>query len=249
MGFPGFELLLDGFDWREGADFELALEQGFKIGHGREEFFLRGVGHAVGEEDAVEMVGLVLDGAGGQFVDGDLEPLAFEVECLDDDFLGPADIAVELGEREAAFFAGLGSFAADDLGVDEDDLFVFLGDFARKVDDEQAQGEADLVGGQANAFVFVHQLEHAADDGAQVGVDLGDGPRLPTERGMGVMHDVHPLTLGGAGGKGKGSGRAGGVFFTTKGQLSPPRHQGDRVGRAGEARSPPRHQEHKGKAG
>ena len=65
MGFPGFELLLDGFDWREGADFELALEQGFEIGHGREELFLGRFRHAVGEEDAVEMVGLVLDGAGG----------------------------------------------------------------------------------------------------------------------------------------------------------------------------------------
>ena len=56
----------------------------------------------VEEEDAVEVVDLVLDGAGlepGRLLP---ESVAVAVGGLDDDPLRPAHVAVDLGDREAA---------------------------------------------------------------------------------------------------------------------------------------------------
>src|SRR5262249_50059276 len=72
-----------------------------------------------------------------------------------------------------------------------DPLLVFLLGISSQVQDEEPIGDRHLVRGQADAPRSVHQLEHRTDLGAKIVIDLGDSPRLVTQRRVWVTHDLH----------------------------------------------------------
>ena len=80
--------------------------------------------------------------------------------------------------------------ALDDLGIDEDELLVLLLRVGRQVEDEEAIGQAHLVGGQAHPLGGIHQPEHLRDGRPQVIVDLGHGPRVIAKGGVGIIDDM-----------------------------------------------------------
>ena len=100
------------------------------------------------------------------------------------------DGRVDAGDAEAAFFVLLLSVAGAEHRVDEHAL-RFLGlAVALDVRDEQPVGQIDLVGGQADALVLVHQLEHLGDDLAQLGIDPLERLRGVPQRRMGIVDDL-----------------------------------------------------------
>ena len=188
-GGQGFELAGDVFVGGIGTAALGFAEGGFDF----LDFGLEGLeGFAfdvVDEELAVEVVGFVLDGAAEEVFGVDVDVAAFEVEGTDADALGAVDGAVDAGEGEAAFFLVEAAVALGDLGVDEDEFLVFLGGVGGDVEDEELEGEADLVGGEADAPGFVHQVEHGSDLVLEGGVDAFDGFRLVAQGGVGVGDD------------------------------------------------------------
>ena len=62
------------------------------------------------------------EGAGEQIFAGLLEGFAFGVLGADGDDLAAGDFLAEAGDAQAAFFALLLAFDADDFRIDEDDL-------------------------------------------------------------------------------------------------------------------------------
>ena len=70
--------------------------------------------HLVDEQDAVEVVDLVLPGPRFQVADDLLDQLALEVVGLHLDRLGPADLLVQAGKAQAAFLVLDGALALDD---------------------------------------------------------------------------------------------------------------------------------------
>ena len=58
------------------------------------------------------------------------------------------------------------------------------------VGDEQPVGQIDLIRGQADALVLVHQLEHFGDDRSQLGVDSLERLRPVSERRMRILDDL-----------------------------------------------------------
>ena len=75
-----------------------------------DEVFLEAA-ETVDKEDAVEVVDLVLKGAGEEFFAFDFEPFAFNVLCADFHLCGTLDLFADLGQREAALFFVLLAFA------------------------------------------------------------------------------------------------------------------------------------------
>src|ERR1700693_1614637 len=85
----------------------------------------RSLVHPAGEQDAVEMIDLVLNGAGQQPVPFDPDLLAVAVQSLGDDSLAAGRLANPSGHREAALETGLVALAANHLRVgDLVDLIV-----------------------------------------------------------------------------------------------------------------------------
>jgi len=75
--------------------------------------------HAINEQDAVQVIGLVLRGAGQQ-------PGAFENDFLSVEFLGAdrhsfgaADVGVDVRDAEATFGPDLFPFVVANLGINE----------------------------------------------------------------------------------------------------------------------------------
>ncbi len=73
------------------------------------------------EEDAVEVIDFVAEGAGEEIFAADFERFTFGVLGFDRDELRADDVAAEAGDGEAAFFFAFFSFEVDDLGIDHDD--------------------------------------------------------------------------------------------------------------------------------
>ena len=74
----------------------------------------------IDEELAVEVIGLVLDGAAEEVFALVLDQLSLEVVGLDLDLLGPANLRVKAGEAQAALLVLDRRMPLDDLGIDED---------------------------------------------------------------------------------------------------------------------------------
>ena len=70
---------------------------------------------AVDEENAVEMIDLVLHGAGQQLFAFDLNGISVYVLRANLDPCGAADLLANLGQAQAAFFLDLLALALDDL--------------------------------------------------------------------------------------------------------------------------------------
>ena len=60
---------------------------------------------------------------------------------------------------------------------------------AVEIQDEKPERKRNLIGGQADPFDCVHQLEHRSDGFPQSVIDLGHRPRDVTERGMRIVDD------------------------------------------------------------
>ena len=132
----------------------------------RRDPFLAQAAQVVGEEDAVQVVDLVADGAGQVLLGVELERLAREVLRPHGDRQRAVHLVGDPGQGEAPLGVGLRALAPDDLGIDQDaersrvlpHRDVHHGE--AEVDPHLGRGEADAGGG-------VHGLDHVGGELAQ----------------------------------------------------------------------------------
>src|SRR3954469_20154450 len=141
---------------------------------------------AVEDQDAVEMVDLVLDDARLQARGLDRDRLTVLVVRTDADVDRALDVDDHAGQRETALLHRLGRLAPPfddrvDQGVD--------GALLLDAVDQHAVEHADLGGGQADADRVGHQPAHAADLLAQRVVEGFDRDRLGPQDGVAVLAD------------------------------------------------------------
>src|SRR5688572_5266492 len=120
------------------------------------------------EEDAVEVVHLMLDGARRERAHLEPERLAVRIERLDDDLLGTRDVGEHIGNGKASLLGGGAPLGREDPRIDERDP-VAVG-----IDDRDSPRDAHLVRGESDALGGVHRLEHARDEFAHFGIDRPD---------------------------------------------------------------------------
>ena len=130
----------------------------------------------VGEDDAVEVVELVLHDACQVAFHPFVVLLELFVLVGDADACGALHLLVNAGQTEAAFLrdVGLRLVVLLDVGVDEgaDVAFVLGQVFADdvEVDDGEPDGEAHLGCCQSDAFAVLQRLVHVLNELLQVGV-------------------------------------------------------------------------------
>jgi hypothetical protein len=142
----------------------------------------------IDEEDAVEMIDLVLHRAGKELFSFNLEPLAFDVLRTYLDPGGALYLLANLGEAETALLFDLLTLTLDDLGVDEHDL-LFRVLLEADVDDSEALRDTDLRCGKADALRGVHRLEHLIDEPLQLRVEDSDRLAGFGQNGVGPLYD------------------------------------------------------------
>ena len=180
----------DFIDRRQFAGFLLALECEFEL------FELVSMAgrvrraEAIDEERTIEVIGFVLSDAGHQAVHFAGDFIALEIVGLNLDAGIPSDRCADAGDAEAAFFVFLKRAAAAEDGVDENGFELLRGRIPFGVGDEQAIRQIDLVGGQADTLVLVHQLEHFVDEFTQLGVDTAQGLGAVAQGGVRILDDL-----------------------------------------------------------
>src|SRR5258706_8370996 len=127
--------------------------------------------HAVQDQRAIEVVGLVLPDAGNVTVGGFLDGVALQVLGLQAEAFAAPDFGGDVGETEAALFAFFFVFGFGEDGIDVDADVLF---FAGGVHHEEADVLADLRTGQPDASGFLHQLNHPKGEFAQFWRKLRD---------------------------------------------------------------------------
>src|SRR5215469_896774 len=145
--------------------------------------------HAEDEQDAVEVIDLVLECAREKFFAVHLEPFAVLVLGADFYLCRALHLFADFGKAEAAFFFVLLAFAEGDLGIDEHELLSRILAHA-EIDHCDALRHGDLRRGQADALRRVHGLEHVSDELAQFVVEFGDGFARLRENRLGVFDDL-----------------------------------------------------------
>ena len=145
---------------------------------------------AVDEQRAVEVVGFVLDDAGHQSVDFACDFVAVEIVRLNLDRRVARDRCANAGDAEAAFFVLFRPRPPLRTGLMNTPSVSLASAVAFGVGHEQAVRQIDLVGGQADAFVLVHQLEHFGDDLPQLGIDAAERLGAVPQRRMGILDDL-----------------------------------------------------------
>jgi hypothetical protein len=130
--------------------------------------------HPVNEQDAIQVVGLMLDAPGEQFGALDHDRLAVHVEALSDGARRPRGRELEAGQREAAFLILFRLAGQVEDRVDEVAVLPFL---VAAVEGEDAQAHSDLRGGEANAVLLAHGLFEVPDEVAQLKVEVADRVR------------------------------------------------------------------------
>lgn len=173
-----------------------------------EAMFCGGI-HPIDEEDAFEVIDLVLDRASQEALAFEFDGLAIDAEGLDPAMGGATDIGVEFWEAEATlgaedFFATQMQFrVAEDHGrvFGEVTFFAvdpeFGGALLGVVDLEHAelQGFGDLLCGEADALGVAHGFDHVVGEAANLGRDGCDLGAGGSEGGVTVFdnfedHDV-----------------------------------------------------------
>ena len=175
---------------------------------------------AVEDQDAVEVVDLVLEDPGEQVGGFDLQRLARDVLARDGNGCRAFDVDQDPRYREASFryFLGCLRRMCED-GVDDNVLFVFHGG------DEHPPEASDLVGGQADALVVTHGGQHVLGEAHQglvealdrcgAGLEHRVSERLDVERhlyllGIHVNANLEPVRAGRyPGGQGRRVGHGG----------------------------------------
>ena len=117
-----------------------------------------GSAQMIDEKDAVQMVQLMLKGAGEQSAALDGELLSIDIDPLHHHFLCPLDDLVEAGYAQAPLFTGVLSIETHDNGVHDDERIALL--FRASLESYYAERPADLVRRQPDAPGSTHGLFH-----------------------------------------------------------------------------------------
>ena len=142
----------------------------------------------VDEQHAVEVVVFVLGRAGHKLVELVVNLLPGEIVSGNDDLFRPFHRGVDFGEAQAAFLGLDGPAPLDDHRIEKDILLARLR-IAPGIEDEEPVRQIDLVGGQPDALLRVHQVEHLADGALQLAVDAAQRFRLVAQGGVRVLDD------------------------------------------------------------
>jgi hypothetical protein len=165
----------------------------------RDQLALQG-GQVVDEQPALEVVDLVLDAGRPEAGEVLLAGGAGLVGPADADFGGAGDVGVLLGDRQAAFLVDVGLLRGpQDLRVEQHERARRQRLVLHAVHDEEADADAHLGGGEADAGGVVHRLEHVVGETAEIGGDLGDRIGAAAQPGVGMDQDVaaaHGADLG-----------------------------------------------------
>ena len=132
----------------------------------------------VDEEDAVEMVDFVEEGAGEGVLGFDADFAAIGEVGFNFYFGGARDEAVNEGNREATFVVGGGfTFGLDNFGVDEGGEGVVFFVFKVVTDDDDAAVDSELRGGHGGGelvgvrlFPEKGSIDHVGDELLETGV-------------------------------------------------------------------------------
>src|SRR5581483_131590 len=150
--------------------------------------------HAVDEEHAIEVIGLVLDDARRKVVRADLDALAVAIEGAHFDLTRTRHAAADVRDAQTSFPV-FDHVDADrrDLGIDDRDRVACL---AVLVDvegrDEDAQRFVNLRRGEADAVILGHRLDHVVDEPLHSGgLDLAAIERLSSAAQHRVAHASH----------------------------------------------------------
>ncbi len=174
---------------------------GSQFGDGRE---------AVDEEDAVEVVGFVLEGAGEKAVGFEGDMASVKEGEVGGDLGGAVHLFAEVGDAEAAFKVDIAAAAEVEFRVDEDEghpvvescfLAVdpevgagVLG--AGDVNDGELDGDGDLGRGEADAVGVFHGFDHITGEGFEIRGDLGNEFALGSEDRVAVEDDFADHGMG-----------------------------------------------------
>src|SRR5690606_6193886 len=146
----------------------------------------------VGEEDAVQMIDLVLEDDGEIALGLDPHRLVVHVDRLDRHAPGTLDIAGPARNAEAALRPDLRPARLDDLRVEELQgrllravLFIF-----RHVDGDEPNALANLRRREANARRLEHRLEHVIGELADAVVRLADLHGLLPQYRIRIFHNI-----------------------------------------------------------
>ena len=130
----------------------------------------------VHEEEAVQMIHLVLEDAGEQTFAFDLQGAAVPVDPPQQDAARAPDVLPEVRDGEAALLEEDLPLGLDELGIEHDQelgRIPILGG----IGDEETVRTAHLIGGQPQARRRVHRLHHLVDQALEVAIEVGDTPR------------------------------------------------------------------------
>jgi hypothetical protein len=147
------------------------------------------LGNVVDEENAIEMVDLVLQDGGEKALGQDLAFLALAVEGAGAHGRRPLDLGVIFRNGKAALLVGRALLGRpNDLGIDE---HLGVGRFflLRGVDHQKTDGLGDLNGRESHARRVMHGLDHVVDQAAQIIVDTLDRLADETQLWIGQNDD------------------------------------------------------------
>ena len=119
----------------------------------------------VNEEDAVQVVNLVLQDARRQALAPDPHGLAERVHRLDHDLGGPLHVPLQAGDAQAALHPDLRPLALQNLGVDQGVKAVAgIEDDDALQNAELRRGQADPIGGAHDDLHLLGQFGHVVGD-------------------------------------------------------------------------------------
>lgn len=164
LAMPISPLLLNGFigrDFARGATAGKACLENVEIIN--DVGFGRGA-HAIGKENAIEVIEFMLDAAGEQSTHFRRDFITIHAIGVDVYCFGTHDGAVKAGKAQAALFSFFGTLGGTNDRIDEDELFTFVGR-SLEVDDEEPDGKVYLIGSESNSLGGVHEIKHLPHNG------------------------------------------------------------------------------------
>ena len=159
-----------------------------------------GGGHAVGKENAVEMIHFMLQRAGEEAGAIEGNRVAREILRMNGDPRRPANIGGDFRDAQATFDTHFFTLRMGDFGVDENERHVGA-DIGGEAGEEQTRGPvavtdinhgelhgpAHLLGGETDAVGGVHGFQHIGGELAQLRRDLRDALPFFAQDGVAVL--------------------------------------------------------------
>ena len=137
------------------------------------------------------MIDLVLEAHGLEPLGIDHHLVPVEVGGAQARVLGPLDVRLEVGHRQAALVPDDAALLLQDFRVHEDQGVALLALLVPlRVDDDQPDRLADLGSGQSDARLVVHHLEHVGRELARLVRDLVDRLGHLSQLLVGELQDV-----------------------------------------------------------